>query len=306
MVETRVAKSRKEAKAMATRRRDTKAKSRLMRKCVLDKYNLRVPGASGQEDFDLSETESSQEKTVVRRRSTKGKDWDLPAYSKKRPGPPGVSLRTMLRTAEECYKLAIHDFDKMSLYDHMCYIQKVVKGPDEDVAQSLVTKALISVAQHQKHIAEENIVACIAKLSITNNLPQDLRPNFKTCTNCFEKFRVTPATCNCKKLEKICLHTSCQYHPGELRSHNDQIAASDGETKLGADFLKKGNVTLREFELWIQTCYWDCCDGKLLKLEADAGRRSQRRKRVPLNPWEIRHPNDGILGCVTEDKHVPI
>ncbi|KAI2468957.1 hypothetical protein F4781DRAFT_443031 [Annulohypoxylon bovei var. microspora] len=296
---------RKAAKVIANDRRKRKEKHRLLQRWVYDRYKSGPVGGEDEVGVVLSDDESSPEPATTPRNPRKGGVWDEKASLGGFNGLKGVTLRTMLRTAKDCYKLAAHGFDQMSLYGHLSHILGVMKEPDAPLSQTIVCRAVVVMAQHQQHFARENLAACLARLAVMSNLPEDMKGSVKTCRNCFDKFRATSTPPVSDKLE-TCYHGPCEYHPGQIRSHNDALDVSDANLKLGSDFLARGNVTLHEFQLWISTCYWDCCGGKLLEVGPEAAKRSQRKRRDAPKPWEVPHEYDGKLGCTRQARHLAI
>ncbi|KAI0840326.1 hypothetical protein F5Y06DRAFT_294311 [Hypoxylon sp. FL0890] len=297
MVKERGSTLRKEAKAIANDRRKRKEKHRLLRQWICDMYKPKSASNLDHTGPDDSDSESSPAPSNSPTEKGQGKVWDLPIVSQRCPGQEGVTLGTMLRIAKDCYKLASQDFDKMDLYDHMYYIQSI-REPDTPTSETLVDKALVVMAQHQQHLAKHDYIACVARLAVLSNLPKEIKGNLKTCKNCLDKF--LPASskpCTCDECAQTCRRDACQYHWGELQSHNDAIDASRKKVNLGEDFLIRGKVKLREFKLWMETCYWSCCEGKLVEVGPDAGKRSQKSRHKPLAQWEIPNPYDGKLGC---------
>ncbi|KAI1143679.1 hypothetical protein F5Y05DRAFT_362107 [Hypoxylon sp. FL0543] len=283
---------RKEAKAMTVDRRKRKEKHRLLRQWICDMHQSKVARKADQTVLDESDSDASAEPPTCR---SEGQVWDQPAHIKGLPASYGLTLGTMLQIAKDCYKLAAKDFDKMDLYDHMCYIQ-AIRFPETPTAETLVDKALVVMGQQQLQLAKDNYIACVARMAVLSNMSKDVRADMKTCRNCLQKFLPgSEKPCTCDKDPKSCGRAKCRYHWGELRSYNDGLGPE--ERGLGEDFLTRGNVKLREFKLWIGTCFWSCCGGKLEDLDPDAGKRSQRKKKQPLEKWEIGNPYDGSVGC---------
>ncbi|KAI2615215.1 hypothetical protein GGR54DRAFT_642490 [Hypoxylon sp. NC1633] len=298
-------KLREEAKKMAADRRVRKAKYRMIRRQVIHKYKPDTLEDVDAIDIGCHDTDDDEKKEHSLNES-KSSVWDFPACSPNgKPAPKGVTLRTMLRTAEHCYKLASEDFDKMSLYDHIHYIQESIhpKLSQDELSRSIIDdKLYISMAQRQLQSAQENFMACIAKLAIVSNLPEEQKGDFKMCRDCGEWFRPHSAACSCDQARQACFHNPCQYHPGQIRSYADSVVK--GGKPLGENFLQLGRISLKEFPLWISTCYWDCCGGKLIKPSPDATKRSQRHKKDALKKWEVAHPMDESVGCQVRDRHM--
>ncbi|KAI1465209.1 uncharacterized protein F4812DRAFT_136624 [Daldinia caldariorum] len=296
----RGAKLRKEAKAMAADRRKSKEKYRLMRRWVFDKYKPNTAGSDEEAQLATYESENSSEDPAVSSRSTKGPVWHLPVSSKGRLAPRGLTLGTMFQIAEQLYKLSAIDFDTLSLADHIHQIQEAIQGDNSTtpVAQALVIRPLVVLAQHQQHLAKKDFMACVARIAIQSNLPECFKKNMQTCKDCFDRFNPGSKSCKCADTKQTCLHGPCVYHPGQIKSW--------GQENSTKDFLDSENVTVHEFDIWIHQCYWDCCGAKLLPVEPSAPRRNQKRKKTAPHPWETPNENDGSVGCVTRDHHVAI
>ncbi|KAI1410594.1 hypothetical protein F5Y13DRAFT_192171 [Hypoxylon sp. FL1857] len=297
---------RKEAKAMANDRRKRKEKHRQLRQWVYDMFRPNTAGRASQADLGDSDSDGSPDSPAHPWK--KGRVWGLRAHNKGRPLPHGVTLDTMLQVAKNCYDLARHDFDKMDLYDHMYYIQAILK-PGVPTGDTVVDRQLIVLAQQQLNLAKNNPEANIARLALFPCLPKEISANVKVCRNCYWRYLPSSAACTCNSgSPKPCPHGACFYHSGELRSYNDTLGQEGGN--LGEDFLTRANVKLQEFKIWMGTFYWSCCGGKLQQLGPEVGKRSQRKKRQALADWEIANPYDGKVGCMAHGQrlghHVPI
>ncbi|KAI1213195.1 uncharacterized protein F4807DRAFT_457283 [Annulohypoxylon truncatum] len=304
-MELRSGRLTKSAKAIATDRRKRKEKHRQVRRWVLEKHKANPESDDDRSDVDGSDAESSLESTTVRQNSRKVSVWKQKAFSGGQPGPRGVTLRGMLSVASRVYSLAALELDKMSLYDHISYILSAIKDPETPLPKTIVSREVVVMAQHQEHFAREDLGARLALRAVISNLELlDLSDSVKTCQNCFEKFRQPTTHYHPDNIGNRFLGP-CQYHPGQLRSWNDQLDQDDKTRQLGGGFLSEGRVKLEEFKLWISTCYWDCCDGKLLEVDPEAAKRSQRRKKDPPKPWEIPNENDGKVGCTALPRHIP-
>ncbi|KAI1102941.1 hypothetical protein F4804DRAFT_353311 [Jackrogersella minutella] len=299
MESIRAAKFRKAAKALANDRHQRKQKHRRVQHWIHDRYKTIRTTPSEQVDLPTSDSEGDEETALVPRGPRKPSFWEQPAADASHPSLRGVALGTMLKAAKHCYKLCALDLDTMGMYGHLRYIQAIVKPDDVPVDQTIVTKPLVAIAQHQQHLAERDFFACVAKLAGLTAMTPAIRAGFKTCANCFEKFRIGAAPCACDD-------GRCEYHPGNIRCWNDVLDESNKDRKLGADFLQRGNVTLKEFQLWMGTCYWDCCGGKLVEVDPRTLNRSQRHKRERPKEWEIVNEFDGKAGCRRGDRHVAI
>ncbi|KAI2785531.1 hypothetical protein F4815DRAFT_497654 [Daldinia loculata] len=300
MESARATKLRKEAKAIAAERRKYKEKCRLVQRWVYDKYKPSTAGSDEEAQLDAYDGETSAEKAVISTQPAKRSVWHLPASLNGRPGPRGLALGTMLQVAEHCYQISTNDFDSMSLCDHIHHIQEALQ-PDNSptpVLKTLVTQPLVVQAQHQQYLAQKDFTACVAKIAIHSNLPEIFKKNLKTCKDCYDKFRPGLKSCPCAKTKQTCLHSPCRYHPGQIKSWGVDCG--------NMDFLTKEKVTIQEFDIWIHQCYWDCCGAKLVPVDPDTGRRSQKRKKTPPQPWEIANDIDGGVGCMTRDHHVAI
>ncbi|KAI0887612.1 uncharacterized protein GGS22DRAFT_186445 [Annulohypoxylon maeteangense] len=297
------------AKAMATDRRAKKLKNRQIRRWVIDRYESNPADDCCQSEVDGSDVDSSAEKPAPPtqpRRANKRGVWSKKASLGGKPGPRGVTLRGMLGAAKSVYSYAGLDLDKMSLYDHISYILSQIKDDETPLPKTIVSREVVVMAQHQQHFARENLGACLAMLAIGANVTLlDLNDRVKICENCFSRFRYPVPRFVPEKAASI-LQRPCEYHPGQLRSFNDALDESDKTRKLGGGFLSQGQVKLEEFKLWISTCYWDCCGGKLLEVDPASLKRSQRKKRDPPKAWEIPNPHDGKVGCVKKHEHIPI
>ncbi|KAI0138691.1 hypothetical protein F4776DRAFT_65490 [Hypoxylon sp. NC0597] len=284
---------RKEAKAMANDRRLRKEKHRKLRQWVYDMFKS---NPADKTIVDPAGSGSEASSALPHPGPSKGGVWDRPIYINGQPGPRSLTIGHMLRFAKDCYEIAKTDFDKMNLYDHMYYIQ-AIREPDIPPEETLVDKNLIILAQQQLYLAKTNYAACVVRLAIISNLPKDIKMDVKTCQNCLQKFMHSPTPCTCARTPGACAKLPCEFHWGKLKSHNDQLDEVRQKEKLGEDFLTRGKVRLREFKLWMGSCYWSCCEGKLEELGPDAGKRSQRRKHEPLQMWEIPNDYDGKVGC---------
>ncbi|KAI0376821.1 hypothetical protein F5Y04DRAFT_285498 [Hypomontagnella monticulosa] len=300
-----VSKLRTEAKKMATDRHARKEKHRLMRRWVNNQYNKNnATAADDKVDLGDSDSESASDKTMDQAAELQSKIWNQLAYQNNAAlQPKGVTLDSMLRIAKACYEFASHDFDTMSLFDHVSYIYNVILDPDAK-EELFVSKHMVVLAQQQLECAKNNFTACVARIATTSNMPTTLRPHIKTCQNCYSKFKAGATPCSCKKAKKTCFHGPCRYHPGNIRCWNDKVRYDGRE--LGACFLDNGQVKLSEFKFWIHQCYWDCCGAKLVEVGPDAGKRSQKRKDEPLKPWEEASENDGSVGCTMRWYHIAI
>ncbi|KAI2636523.1 hypothetical protein GGS26DRAFT_604472 [Hypomontagnella submonticulosa] len=304
-----VSKFRIEAKKMAAYRRARKEKHRLMRRWVYKQY---TPSATADDKVDLgdsdSESESTPKETMDHAARSQSKIWDYPAYHNNAPlEPEGVTLDTMLQIAKNCYSLASIDFDKMSLFDHITHIQEAMHDPksSDPVSDSIVSRAVVVMAQQQLGFAKKDFPACIARLASISLVPAALKPSIKTCQDCYSKFMPSVTTpCSCDTAKKTCFHGPCQYHPGNIRCWNDSV--NEKFVHLEAGFLDNGKVRLKEFGIWIHQCYWDCCGGKLVEPGPEAGKRSQRKKDQPLLPWEVANDFDGSVGCRVRASHIAI
>ncbi|KAI8961022.1 hypothetical protein F5Y11DRAFT_243900 [Daldinia sp. FL1419] len=288
---------REEAKAIATNRRQNKLKHRMVQRWVYDRYKPNTARDDDEAQVDAYDSSGSSQNAFVGVKPPKGPVWQLPVSLNGQLGPRGLTLGTMLQVARQSYQLSAHDFDTMSLFDHICRIQEALssQGTQTPVLKTLVTKPLIVKALHQQDLARKDFMACIAKMAIHNNLPECFNKNFKQCQNCYDKFRPV-GSCSCAKYNQTCLHGPCCYHPGQIKSW-----AHDSKNE---DFLTKEEVTIQEFNIWIHQCYWDCCGAKLVALDPNAGRRNNKRKKAPPQPWEIANANDGSVGCTTLSQHV--
>ncbi|KAI0845079.1 hypothetical protein F5Y00DRAFT_273339 [Daldinia vernicosa] len=291
---------RKEAKAIADDRRKYKEKHRLMQGWVYDKYKPSTAGSDKEVQLDAFDEETSTENAVISTRPAEGSVWHLPTSSNGRQGPRDLTLGTMLEAAERCYQISKNDFDTMSLCDHIHHIQEVLQ-PDNSptpVSEALVTQPLVVLAQHQLYLAKKDYKACVARIALHSSLPESVKRNIKTCQDCYDRFRPDIKSCSCAKKKQTCLHGPCRYHPGNIKCW--------GEDTGMKNYLEEKKVTAKEFNLWIHMCYWDCCGAKLVTVDPSTARRSQKKKKIPLEKWEIANDIDGSVGCKTRDHHVAI
>ncbi|KAF3065044.1 hypothetical protein GL218_01772 [Daldinia childiae] len=300
MDSTRATKLRKVAKAIAADRRKYKEKHRSIQRWVYDKYKPSTAGSDEEAQLDASDGEISAHNAVINTRPARRSIWHLPASSNGRPGPRGLTLGTMLQVAEQCYQISPNNFDTMSLSDHIHHIQEALQSDNSPtpVSKAPVTQPLVVQAQHQQYLAQKDFIACAAKIAIHSNLPEIFRKNLKTCKNCYDKFRPGIASCPCAKKKQTCLHGPCRYHPGQIKSW--------GVDTGNMNFLAEKKVTIQEFDIWIHRCFWDCCGAKLMPVDPNTARRSQKRKKASLQPWEVVGDKDGSVGCMTRDHHVAI
>ncbi|KAI0180599.1 hypothetical protein GGR52DRAFT_569335 [Hypoxylon sp. FL1284] len=291
-----------------------KKNQRRLRQLTLKKYALK--SARGDHDDEghskisgvLSSPDSSTNVTAAVATLTP----DDPAWQRliwtKQSGQTDVPLTTILQVANTCFQLATIDFDEMDLCGHMEYIINTAietNALQGKASEKLVDRELVVLAQHQQKSAEQNLTAFIAKQASLANLPDHLATLFKTCKNCGEKFRFKPSVENHDEHIPPSTHRGeCRYHPGAVRSWNDELL--EAGTPLREAFLPQGRIKTSEFAALARACYWDCCGAKLMRPDADAGRRGRRsqRRNVPLREWEIRRPDDGVEGCRVGEWHV--
>ncbi|KAI1454923.1 hypothetical protein F4805DRAFT_298608 [Annulohypoxylon moriforme] len=294
------------AKVIAIDRHKRKEKHRQVRRWVLDKYKSDPASVNDPADVDGSDAESAPETTVARRKRDKKSVWSQKASSGGQNGPPGVTLGGMLAAAKIIYSDAAADFDKMNLYEHMSYILSFAKRPDTPLPKAIVSREVVVMAQHQMDFAKEDISTCLAVNAVAANVSLlNLNDEIKRCQNCLCRFRYPSRRYIPRKLHAL-FTRPCLYHPGQVRSYNDAIDKNDKNRRLGSGYLSEGRVNLGEFKIWMQTCYWDCCGGKLLEVGPEAGKRSQRKKKDILQSWEKPHEYDGKVGCQTSRFHTPI
>ncbi|KAI1086694.1 hypothetical protein F5B19DRAFT_478288 [Rostrohypoxylon terebratum] len=276
-----------------------------IRRWVVKKCKTDEMGNRDQTKIDGSNAGGRPEQNAPPQNPREGRVWDQLAFDGAQPTPHGVTLRGMLGVAQSAYALAADEFDKMSLYDHVGYILSVIKDPETPLPKATVSREVVVMAQQQLYHSRENFGARLALKAVMSNLSLfGMSGQIKTCQNCFEKFRPPPRRHHVENLSEYFLGP-CRYHPGQIRSHNDNLDAEDSTRHLGQGFLSEGKVKLDEFKLWMGTRYWDCCGGKLLEVGPDAGKRSQRKKNEPLFPWEIPHEYDGKVGCKELERHIP-
>ncbi|KAI0114757.1 hypothetical protein F4814DRAFT_448594 [Daldinia grandis] len=280
---------RKEAKVIAADRREHKAKVRLVRRWIYDKYKPSTAGNNEEAQLDACDRETSAEGAAISTQPAKNTVWNLPASLNGRPGPKGLALGTMLQIAGRCYQISVNNFDSMGLCEHIRYIQKALQQGNSitPAHKALVTQPLIVLAQHQQYLAKKDFAACVAKIAVQSSLPGVIKKDIKTCKDCYDKFRPGIQSCACAQAKQTCLHGPCCYHPGKVKSW--------GVNCGNMDFLSKENVNIQEFNIWVHQCYWDCCGAKLLPVDPTTTRRSQKRKNTALRPWEITNDKDGSI-----------
>ncbi|KAI1441249.1 hypothetical protein F5Y02DRAFT_400254 [Annulohypoxylon stygium] len=295
----------RKAKAMAKDRPKRERKHHLLNRWILEKWELDELNKLKEAEGNRPNVESPPKPPAPPRSPREGRVWDRLAFEGAQPGPHGVTFRGMLGVANSVYTFAAEDFDKMELYDHVSYILSVITEPEIPLPKAIVSREVVVMAQQQLYHSRENLGARLALKAVMANLSLfGLRGQVNTCQNCFEKFRPPPTRHHLENLGEYFLGP-CHYHPGQIRSYNDNLDADDSTRHLGQGFLSERNVKLDEFKIWMGTCYWDCCGGKLLEVGPDAGKRSQRKKHEPLSPWEIPNEYDGKVGCKELERHIP-
>ncbi|KAI2612009.1 uncharacterized protein GGS25DRAFT_517704 [Hypoxylon fragiforme] len=289
---------RKEAKKIAVDRRRHKERFRMIQQMVFQRYKPNT--TTSQTPTPDPEGDPSSNTAVI------GKIdpiWSLTAHVGGRPTVSKANLYTMVKAANNFLSLAIHDFDKMDLFQHLQFIQQMAhpKLSPQELLKTFVGRDQIVDAQHNHHLAKTNYTALVARIAAFHALPGKASQMLKTCQNCNSKYMPTARPCPCDKSVRSCSHGPCQYHPGKLRNWN----ISGGGGAAGDDPINTGRLTLGEFRIWVDTCYWTCCQGKLVKPGPDAGKRSQKHRKGALEPWEIHHPMDASLGCKWQEDHTP-
>ncbi|KAI1770484.1 hypothetical protein F4818DRAFT_455728 [Hypoxylon cercidicola] len=304
-----VPKLREVAKKLADGRRQHKDKYRRLKHLVYNNYKPSNVDSAIRANYPSPPSSSPPgNPTDVAGLALDDPVWNMPACQNGHPQSNDLKLETMLRVADDCYKFAAHDFDTMDLYQHMEYILKDMSERGVlrcKVSDALVTRDLIQAAQQRKESAEKDFGSFVAKQAALANLPEQLQASYKKCQNCGERFRFerSPNAWSHPKQPWV-HHGECHYHPGAIRSWNDELL-EEGQP-LKEHFLTMGNVKMSEFACIIQACYWDCCGAKLVEPEPNAAARGKRfkHKHLTLSQWEIRNENDGVVGCQVLKDHV--
>ncbi|KAL7626119.1 hypothetical protein AAE478_002889 [Parahypoxylon ruwenzoriense] len=189
-------------------------------------------------------------------------DWDQPAYLAGRQMTDGITIRMMLNMFTDGLRLAATDFDKMSLAEHIQYIQSKVEGRRVKMCEITMSKALLGIAMRQRHQARRNFVGWISKTVSYHHVPDAVAARFKQCGNCKERFWPNAEQCPFDVLGKRCVvHHPCQFHPGHIVCDHEPTTES----------FKKWEVNVSDFNLWATNlnCRWSCCGARVVKHRND-------------------------------------